>query len=192
MDIDYSHQHWAQTLPPGVRQMFVGAHTLCEPDRLENMLDQWAVRLTLEYQGSDPLLLTDVPGGLVLGAMLLRRLVFPCGHEALSLSDLDAETLGKDWRLAERDIVLCCGRVRLTDLQKWRSQFESLGGDCNRLRVLTLVADAATQAGAAQMPLSLWVVVQTEAQRVIGSGLTVSGYGANLPGIYDVGLQDAA
>lgn len=177
--------HYADSVPLSARQALASRQLICDGAAVDKAVDQLAVRLTVEWQNEDPVLLSLMPHGIVLAGMLLRRLVFPCRHIAVPVNAEDLPSMDDRAALAQRDVVVITSQLNPGQRQRLTGWAEHLG-----LQRLVAVVMAAPRHMPAQPPglagIEVWPALRTNAQPLLGSGFDVDGYGANLAGLYRV------
>jgi len=180
VDIDLTALRYADTVPGMVRQAFARAEQLYDAAAVERAVDRLAVRLTVSWQNDDPLLITLLPDGFVLGGMLMRRLVFPCRHTAVQADAAGCPALAAADEVAGSKVAVMVANVSAADahvLQQWAQR--------NGAAELLLLALAAESEPPLQdTPPEVWAALRAAPGGLFGSGLGVAGYGANLPGLY--------
>jgi hypothetical protein len=176
---------FANSVPLAARQALSGAQLVFDAAAVEKAVDQLAVRITVEWQDRDPVLLSLLPHGLVLAGMLLRRLVFPCRHYAVAVNTEDLPAMDDGSLLAEREVVLIAAQVSRRQRQHLASWADRIG--LRRLVAVVMVGPPHAEAKpAGGSTIEVWPALRTEAQPLLGCGFDVAGYGANLPGLYHV------
>jgi len=189
--VDVALQQFAASVPLPVRRVLRQARTLCDAAAVERAVDQLAVRVSLAVQNEDPWLLTLLPQGLVLGGMLMRRLVFPCRQAAVTLNPQGLPQWQRSPADAGTRVVLISAWLdapQARSLQDWAAarHFDSVvlaALAAPRHLRKTLAALPEKSPGAR---LQVCVGVEVERQPAFGSGFELMGYGANLPGLYDL------
>lgn len=182
MDIEFTQLRYADSVPVAVRQTLSHAQTLYDSAAVTHAVDQLAVRFTVTWQNDDPLLITLLPEGFVFGGMLLQRLGFPCQHVAATADAAGAPQLSDRTRLAQRNVAVMMARLLPASVEALTSWAQQQG--VANLLVLVLLAPA--EPVVTVPPVTAWPALQADASGVFGSGLSVHGYGANLPGLYHV------
>lgn len=187
MTVDLKHLPFADSVPAKVRRVFAQAVLLHEVDRVERAVDRVAVRMTVDMQDQNPLLVNVLPAGFVFAGMLLRRLVFPLQFVSVSLrpgGDIDASQQTCEL-LHRRDVVLVDGQYipqRSAHLQDWATEAGAAS-----IRKAFLVAPDALRSDGADYVALVNEGESGDGVALLGCGLDYQGYGANLPGLYATG-----
>ena len=182
MAADLKDLPFADSVPHVVRRVFAQAELLHEASEVERAVDRVAVRLTVELQDKNPVLVNVLPVGFVFAGMLLRRLIFPLQFVSVALLPTGKVDAPEDalQLLREREVVLIdgpCVARRNASLRQWVTEAGAVS-----VRNAFMIADQA-------QPVSDrdYVALVGDAGEAFGSGLDYQGYGANLPGIYTIG-----
>ncbi len=181
MSLDLSQLPFAASVPAGVRRVFAAAQLLHDDVEVERAVDRVAVRMTVDLQDCNPLLISVLPAGFVFAGMLLRRLVFPLQFSFLSINGEGVITPapGMHELLQQRPVVVldgCIDDVRAATVQDW------LAGNGAGSVTLAALLDA----GRANAQAVCYSAFDDHPEGLFGSGLDYQGYGANLPGVYAV------
>ena len=111
MTADLKDLPFADSVPPSVRRVFTQAELSHEANEVEGAVDRVAVRITVDLQDQNPLLVNVLPAGFVFAGMLLRRLIFPLQFVSVALplnANIDASEDALQL-MRERDVVLVDG-----------------------------------------------------------------------------------
>ncbi|MEE2783209.1 MAG: phosphoribosyltransferase family protein [Pseudomonadota bacterium] len=174
-------------LPQETARMLAGAVEVVAPEVVEKLVDQLAVRLTVDLQETNPLFVTVLHGGLTLMGMLMRRLVFPCEFGYVHVSRYGDQTEGKalSWlgsahtEVVGRTVVLVDDIIDEGEtLHALVEHFRQLGAK----DVFTVVL--VSRLGLSRPIEATYEGLQLEAGFLVGCGMDVAGYARNLPGIY--------
>ena len=180
MTMDLTQLPIAESVPMAARRALGNAQLLYDAAAVETAVDQLAVRLTVEWQDQDPLLITLLPQGLVLAGMLLRRLIFPCRHVT---AVTDEQGIPAAVEPGRGGVVIIAGRLDGVQLERLRQWCEHHAVERMAAAVLAAPPDYAGDTSAAN---DFWPALLTDAKHLLGCGFDVAGYGANLPGLYQV------
>jgi hypoxanthine-guanine phosphoribosyltransferase len=170
----------AETVPPAVVRAYANAHQVFSPRQIESAVDRLAVRLTVEFQDANPVVVSLLPQATVLTGMLLRRLVFPLqcvqvfddgGHFQYVGASAQATVQGRRAIL----LVSAVSADQLRLLQLWLASEGAVNVTCAGM-FKGLRADSKLDEAA----------LDCLAEGHIGSGQAFMGYGANLPGVYNL------
>jgi len=187
MTVDLKRLPFADSVPAKVRRVFAQAVLLHEESRVERAVDRVAVRMTVDMQDQNPLLINVLPAGFVFAGMLLRRLVFPLQFVSISLlpsAEVDASQQICE-SLHQRDVVLVDGQYipqRSAHLQDWATK----AGAASIRKAFLVAPDTLRNDGADYIAL-VHEGESGDGAELLGCGLDYQGYGANLPGIYAIG-----
>lgn len=186
MLLDLTKFQFAASVPPAVSRAYAHARLLFDADEVDKAVDQLAVRLSVEYQNADPVFITLLPDGYVLGGMLMRRLVFPLKHRAAHVDASHHPILENARDLAGRPVIVIAGQLSTAQsqaLSRWATQQAIL-----RLSRVVMAGAEMIEHGGAGKEATL-VALTTNATPWIGCGFEVGGYGANLPGLYQLSTE---
>ncbi|MEM9623611.1 MAG: hypoxanthine-guanine phosphoribosyltransferase [Pseudomonadota bacterium] len=176
-------------LDADVVRLFSHAEEVCSAAQVDQAMDQTAVRITLDMQDLNPLVVTVMHGGLVCAGMLMRRLVFPLEQGYIHVSRYRQETEGGEFNWLANGCPDLRGRhVLLVDdiLDQGRTLHELLNW-CSAqgaasVRSCVLVCKDFAQPLA--RPSVDYIAVHAPDRFLIGCGMDFKGYGRNLPGLY--------
>ena len=189
MGLDLSQLPLADSVPGAVRSAIRHAQLLHDNAAVDKAVDQLAVRLTVAWQNMDPLLVTLLPHGFVLGGMLNRRVVFACRHLAVGADRHGLPDIAEAGLLQGRLVALIVARADThlcARLHRW-AQLQGVE------QLLVLAMAGASGVGRDTIAgCEVWHALQVEAANLIGAGFDVEGYGANLPGLYSVAAAQTA
>jgi len=167
----------AENVPANVRRALRSAHPIFESAEVERAVDQLAVRLTVDWQDLNPIVMGVLPDGIVLMGMLMRRVIFPLQACCVSCEDgrvTRQAAQGIEINTRELLFVHGCGHSpRARTLSEW-------GVSCGaaRVRHIALVSRPSEVSALADTALTC------DETDIVGCGVDYAGYGANLPGIY--------
>ncbi len=175
------------TIPLEISHKIASGSEVVTSSEVELAVDRLAVRLTVDLQDQNPILLTVLHGGLVFAGMLLRRIVFPCEIGYVHTTRYGSATSGAelDWR--SQDFPDLTGRavVIIDDICDEGKTMAALIKFCreqgaNPVRSAVLVA----RKGVARSVECDYAALHVGPGFLIGCGMDIAGYGRNLPGIY--------
>lgn len=167
--------------------MLSSASLVVPPDDVERAVDQLAVRITVELQESNPILLTVLHGGLVLSGMLSRRLAFPCEYGYLHATRYGDATTGDelDWRGCDHPDLTGRTVLVIDDILDEGKTLAALLEYCHAESADTVLSAVLVERQGIQRSIQAdFVGLELGPGFLIGSGMDVAGYGRNLPGIY--------
>ena len=172
--LDLKELPFAASVPQQVQHKFSHAQQLYSAAQVGAAVDRLAVHLTVDWQDQNPLCVVMLPAGLLFAGMLLQRMVFP-----LQLQILATDKLGDDVdeAVAGRPVLFIDGMFSSELCASVKTKWMQAGA--KDLRCVTLL-DPSTGSGAD------YAALRCPAKQVLGSGLSLQGYGANLPGVYTI------
>ena len=175
-------------IPLTVRAKIATAEPLYSSEDVDFCVDQLAVRLTLELQDQNPVVLCILQGGLTFTGMLMRRLVFPLEQGFVHAGSYADDTVGGAVEVHAHGGPSLQGRVVLLvdDVLDRGETLKYLSGwakDNGAVRVesAVLVTKRNPQPQSWEVTFS---ALSCDSRFLIGCGLDIAGYGRNLPGIY--------
>ena len=171
----------AEGVPLQVRKQLAQATLLASAPTLAHLVDQLAVRVTLEWQSRQPVVLIENPTGLVLAGMLLQRLAFPLQVATFTRQDKQIEVQAKsglDWRA----VLVVAGKVT-SELNGLVSAYPGIA-EVTDVGSIGLLPDAACTDSVLH-PAHFEIDTTALAEmNLVGCGFALAGYGANLPELY--------
>lgn len=175
-------------VPPAVLAARRRAELLVSAEAVQKAMDRLAVRLALDLDGANPLVLTVMHGGLPYAGEILKRLSFPLELGYVHVSRYRGATSGGSLRWHHQPEYDLSGRTVLF-VDDVLDQGETLAALCawaeqaGARRVLTTVlVDKQLDT---PRPVSVGYAALTCPNRYLfGCGMDYRGYWRNLPAIY--------
>jgi hypoxanthine phosphoribosyltransferase len=187
MTLSLADLPYADSVPLEVSRGFARADELVAESEVLAAVDRLAVRLTVDLQDANPVVLAVLHGGLYFTGMLLQRLVFPLQQGYVHVARYGLETTGGEleWHghahppLAGRHVVLVDDILdrgtTLKALETWALREGAAQVD-NAVLVRKRVDRQETEAA--------YCAIECEDRYLFGCGMDYMEYGRNLPSVY--------
>lgn len=175
-------------LPAHIEHARARAEVLVDTDAVRRAIDRVSIRVSLDLQAANPLLLVVMHGGLPFAGELIRRLAFPLEYGYLHVGRYGTATRGGELRWHAQPSYDLTGRtVLLVDdvldrgttlaaLREW-----ARAGGAGQVLTAVLVDKRSTGARTEQADYAALVCPD---RYLFGCGMDYQGYWRNLPAIY--------
>ncbi len=176
----------SEAVPLQIRKALGSAKLIIEKKEVLKAVDQLAVRLSVNFHDRDPIILFSLKDAVWLFTTLTQRLVFPHISGYCEMHS-DRLTATKVWRVEpavdvqERDVLFLFGE--LTDGEEVR-RLDIWARKQGALSISSVALVDRTNGSVSSK--DIYSCFRYKEQRVFGCGLSYSGYGYSLPGLYAI------